>query len=332
MSVSLVFSMLITVSAGPAGAVMASPGLDQRAVVLPFTNATGEKSLYWMGEAFAHGVSDHLLAAGMDTVDPQRRREASNEMGLDASEPPTLASAILLARRLNASLVILGELSWQSPHRITISSRLIKVSEPSVGDPIVLKGSLHELYRLQKKHASLLVPSIGSRTPHAQVPPLQVIQEVPLPSFEAYIKAVSTEDLSTRRSFLERSLEADPTFAPALIERARLELREGRAHDALLLLDRVQVEQMAFPERYWLARGDTAAARGDRGSAVDLYHKALARRNWPLAHFRLAAILAQQGKLMEARQEVEAGLIVDPGHPVGNELREALTPPHETPS
>ncbi len=91
---------------------------------------------------------------------------------------------------------------------------------------------------------------------------------------------------------------------------------------------------MAFPERYWLARGDTAAARGDRGSARDLYHKALQRRDWPLAHFRLAAVLAQQGKLMEARQEVEAGLIADPGHPVGIELREALAhgPVHEVPS
>ena len=59
---------------------------------MPFANLTGEKSLYWIGEAFAVGLTDHLLAAGIETVDPERRRDAWTEMGLDHEGPPTLAS------------------------------------------------------------------------------------------------------------------------------------------------------------------------------------------------------------------------------------------------
>jgi hypothetical protein len=42
------------------------------------------------------------------------------------------------------------------------------------------------------------------------------------------------------------------------------------------------------------------------------------------AHFRLAAALAQQGKIIDARREVSAGLRLDPLDPEGIELREAL--------
>lgn len=308
---------------GPAVAVAAP---DERAVVLPFVNATGEKSFYWIGEAFALGLSDHLLAAGIDTVAATRRREALDDLGMVSNELPPLASSLLLARRLNASLVVTGEVRWQEamPSRIEIRGRVLDATVPSVGKSVVLRGEINELFRLQKQFASLLVPAVRGRSHHAQVSPLAALESIPLSSFETYIKAITTSDRQMQRTFLERSLEAAPTFAPALIARARLDLDEGKAQEALLWLDRVAVDKMAFPERYWLARADTAAARGDRGSARDLYHKALTRRAWPLAHFRLAAVLAQQGRLMESRREVEAGLLIDPGHPAGIELREAL--------
>jgi tetratricopeptide (TPR) repeat protein len=297
---------------------------SKRLVVVPFDNETGEASLYWIGEAFAIGLTDHLLAAGIETVDVERRRGALVEIGLGSDAPVSMASAILLARRVNASLALLGEVRLATGHRLEVSGHLVDVESRELDQPVTLTGEVNDLHELQNRFARAVLPQGRKRGGHAHVSPLEALEEVPLSSFELYVKAVSTDDLDRRRGLLDGALEADPLYAEALVERARLEIDEGRPQDAFVWLDRVQVEKMSFPERFWLVRGDAVAATGDHGSAVDLYQKALKARPLPAAHFRLAAVLARQGKLVEARREVEAGLSIDPGDPEGIELREAL--------
>jgi Tfp pilus assembly protein PilF len=295
-----------------------------RIVVLPFDNQTGETSLYWIGEAFAIGLTDHLLAAGFDAVEADRRREALVEIGLGNDAPVTLASAILLARRLNATAGLVGEVRLLADHRVEVSGHLIHVDERDLDEPVTLAGAINDLHALQNRFARAVMPRRDGRRGYAQVPPLEALGTVPLSSFELYVKAVSAADADRRRELLDGALEADPLYDAALVERARLALDEGRAQDAFVWLDRVQVEEMPFPERFWLVRGEAAAAIGDRGSAVDLFQKALRARPLPAAHFRLGAVLARQGKLVEARREVEAGLVLDPHNLEGVELREAL--------
>jgi tetratricopeptide (TPR) repeat protein len=295
-----------------------------RLVVLPFHNETGEASLYWIGEAFAIGLTDHLLAAGIETVESERRRGALTEIGLGTDEPISMASTILLARRVNASLALLGEVRLATGHRLEVSGYLIDVESREMDEPVTLTGEVNDLHALQNRFARAVLPQGRKRGGHAHVSPLEALEEVPLSSFELFVKAASTDDPDRRREFLDGALEADPLYAEALVERARLEIDEGRPQDAFVWLDRVQVEKMSFPERFWLVRGDAVAATGDNGSAVDLYQKALKARSLPVAHFRLAAVLARQGKLVEARREVEAGLAIDPDDPEGIELREAL--------
>ncbi len=308
-----------------ASAVLALPAqatASQRLVVVPFENATGEASLYWIGEAFAVGLTDQLLAAGHDAVEPRRRREAALEMGLPLDEPVTTASSLLLARRVHAGAAVTGTVALRESNRVVVNARLVR-TEGSGTEPVKVDGALHELHALQERLARRLLPP-GPSARAEGLTPRQVLEQVPLGSFELYIKAVMTADPDERRSLLDRALEADPLYPAALLERARMELEEGRASDALIWLERVQVEAMAFPERYWLLRADVAAANGDHGSAIDLYARALAIRPLPTAHFRKGAAMARQGRLMEARREVDTGLALDPGDPEGVELREAL--------
>jgi tetratricopeptide (TPR) repeat protein len=295
-----------------------------RLVVLPFRNETGEPSLYWIGEAFAIGLTDHLLAAGIDTVESERRRGALVEIGLGNDEPISMASAILLARRVNASLALLGEVRLATGHRLEVSGYLIDVKSRELDEPVTLTGEVNDLHALQNRFARAVLPQGRKRGGHEHISPLEALKEVPLSSFELFVKAMSTSEPDLRREFLDGALEADPLYTEALVERARLEIDEGRPQDAFVWLDRVQVDQMSFPERLWMVRGDAVAATGDNGSAADLYQKALKARPLPAAHFRLAAVLARQGQLVEARREVEAGLTIDPNHPEGIELREAL--------
>ncbi|MFQ5670203.1 MAG: tetratricopeptide repeat protein [Acidobacteriota bacterium] len=308
------------------------PRPNERVVVLPFANQTGEKSLYWMGEAFAIGVTDHLLAGGFRVVDADRRRQAVMEMGLDNDAPISHASTILLARQLNAPLALIGEIHLPRDHFLAITGQLIRINERRIDKPVILRGAINDLYSLQRDLASALVPGLGLRAPHTLVSPLEALQRVPLSIFELYIKGVTAAEPEQRRIYLDRALDKDPLYPAALLARARVSLDEGQSQKAMEWLDRVQVDRMAFPERLWLVRGETVAANGDRGSAVDLYRKVLEARPLPAAHFHLAAILAQQGKLMQARREVEAGLADDPRSPTGIELREALARREESPS
>jgi tetratricopeptide (TPR) repeat protein len=307
-----------------AAAVPALADDGGRLVVLPFHNETGETSLYWIGEAFAIGLNDHLLAAGIDTVEPERRRGGLVEIGLGTGEPISMASAILLARRVNATLALQGEVRLAPGHRLEVTGYLIDVASRELDQPVTMTGEVNDLHALQNRFARAVLPQGRKRGGHAHVSPLEALEEVPLSSFELFVKAMSTADPDRRREFLDGSLEADPLYSAALVERARLEIDEGRPQDAFVWLDRIQMEKMSFPERAWLVRGDATAATGDNGSAVDLYQKALKVRPLPVVHFRLAAVLARQGRLVEARREVEAGLSIDPDHPEGIELREAL--------
>jgi Tfp pilus assembly protein PilF len=314
-----IFVLLSCIIVAPAVAASAS---DTRYVVVPFSNDTGEESLYWMGEALAIGLTDHLLSSGLDVVEPDRRRDALMEMGLDSSEPVTLASAILLGRRLGAELIILGSYDLLPDHGVLLVARTVNDPQTLEGPRAEVRGSLSDLHRLQQKLIAELTPGSHSRTGSASL--MKTVEQIPLSSLEMYARAVSTDDPDERRDLLARALESDPLFAAALIQRAQLEIDEGRPESAFLWLDRIQMDHLLFPERYWLVRGDAAAAAGDRGSAVDHYQQSLSLRPRAVTHFHLAAVLAKQGKLMDARQQVDAGLILDPQDPDGIELREAL--------
>ena len=318
-------AILLALSAASSAGAMAA----DRYLVLPFTNETGEDSLFWMGEAMAMGLTDHLLAAGAAGVCPQRRRDGLVEIGLDSREPVTLASAILLARRLGADRIVVGRYGLLADHGLSIQGHDVSAQGLDQGEPVEVRGALTDLHALQQKFVRALVPRSQLQPERVRVTPLQEMSTVPLSSLELYTRAMLVEDPEQRRDLLTRALEADPGYAAVLIQRALLEISEGRPESSFLWLDRVALEKVAFPERYWLARGDAAAANGDRGSAIDNYEKSLALRSTASAHFRLGAVLAQGGRIHDARLHISEGLSLDPGDPEGLELREALAAPAE---
>lgn len=296
----------------------------ERHLVLAFANETREDSLYWLGEAIAMGLTDHLIAAGIATVPSARRRHGLLEMGLDSREPVTLASAILLTRHLGAERMVVGQYALLADHGLSIRGHIVSAKGLEQSEPVEVHGPLTDLHQLQQKFVRQLVPGLKRRPEKDGVSPMEEMSKVPLPSVELYTRAMLVEDPEQRRDLLTRALEADPVNSAALIQRALLEISEGRPESSFLWLDRVSLKKLAFPERYWLARGDAAAANGDRGSAIDNYEKAVALRSTATAHFRLGAVLAQGGRLHDARRHISEGLFLDPRDPEGLELRAAL--------
>lgn len=69
-----------------------------------------------------------------------------------------------------------------------------------------------------------------------------------------------------------------------------------------------------FAHRWLMCAGVAKFWHGDDAEAVAWLRRSIERnRNFPLAHFHLAAALARLGSLDEARAAVNVGLTLDPG-------------------
>ena len=89
----------------------------------------------------------------------------------------------------------------------------------------------------------------------------------------------------------------------------RAEETEAHIHEALRLSPRD-----IFAYRWMLFVGIAKLHLGADAEAVAWLRRSIeANRNYPLAHFHLAAALALLGQLDEARAAAQAGLALDPG-------------------
>jgi len=111
------------------------------------------------------------------------------------------------------------------------------------------------------------------------------------------------------------SLALDPNLAQAHALMGMGKIFSGRANEtephvkeALRLSPR---DDFAF---WWMLIAGAAKLhlRGDEEAVVWLGRSIESNRNWPLAHFFLAAALANLGRLEEARAATQAGLALDP--------------------
>ena len=130
----------------------------------------------------------------------------------------------------------------------------------------------------------------------------------------------------------ERALALNPNLAKARanIGQAKLfdghaEETEGEVNEALRLSPRDQ--------RAWVWMGYLGPAKMQLGmdeDAVKWLRRGIELNpNLPLMRFRLAAVLADLGKLKEAKAEAEAGLALDPTFTV---RRFELSPPSDNPT
>ena len=81
-----------------------------------------------------------------------------------------------------------------------------------------------------------------------------------------------------------------------------------------------------FAHRWLMFAGVAMFWRGDDAEAVAWLRRSIERnRNFPLAHFHLAAALALLGSLDEARAATNAGLALDPGFTISRYRANALS-------
>jgi TolB-like protein/thioredoxin-like negative regulator of GroEL len=125
---------------------------------------------------------------------------------------------------------------------------------------------------------------------------------------------------STRRAprgmeELERALAIDPNMARARAHMALAYVYAGRAEEAeAQVLEAMRLSPRDTLAYRWLLHvGAAKLDLGEYEEAIPWLKRSIdANRNNPWAFFRLAACLAQLGRIDEAHQEVQAGLTVNP--------------------
>jgi TolB-like protein/Tfp pilus assembly protein PilF len=114
---------------------------------------------------------------------------------------------------------------------------------------------------------------------------------------------------------LERALAIDPNLAGARASVGFACIFDGRAEETEAhVLEALRLSPRdTFISRWFLHAGGAKACLGKHEDALPWLRKSIdANRNTPWAFFYLAACLAHLGRLDEAREEVKAGLAVDP--------------------
>jgi TolB-like protein/class 3 adenylate cyclase len=127
---------------------------------------------------------------------------------------------------------------------------------------------------------------------------------------------VQTKRAAPANAEFERALALDPNLAAAQGEIGLAKIFTGRAEDAEAHVNEA-LRLSPHDGRAWLwmlhAGGAKVNLGADEEAVARLRRSIEINRTLPLAHFFLAAALANLGKQEEAQSEVKAGLALDPG-------------------
>jgi serine/threonine protein kinase/tetratricopeptide (TPR) repeat protein len=252
-----------------------------RVAVLDFENRTGSPRLDWLGSAFAESINVDLSAVTHLGVSPRRHvRRALSAPGI-AADP--LAAGL----RLGCRWLVTGETHRADDADIRVVARLVDVATGRAVDAREVRGSLNELFTLQRTVAEWLVTELSG----AILAPAQPVRQTTIETYECFTRArlliegFRKGSLEDARELLERAVALDDRHVPSL---AALATMHG-------------LRAIANPTA---AEYERAIAYADRALSIEPRHvEALVWKSYALAAL---------GRHPEAEEAVHQALAVDP--------------------
>lgn len=125
-------------------------------------------------------------------------------------------------------------------------------------------------------------------------------------------------DRAKTEAAVSAALQAMPDHGPALVTRARILAGQGKADEAVRLVDEVLARQGGYQDA-WLLRGEIFDYfKRDAKAAQEAYRKALAGdASYVPAHAALVYSMVRQRDLAGAKRQADALRMAVPGHPYG---------------
>jgi tetratricopeptide (TPR) repeat protein len=226
---------------GAASAASAQTQPSSRILVMPFENVTRDSRIFWLGEASAVLLADHLNALGGNAITREERREAFDRLQVPPAASLTDATVIRIGQLVGASQVVVGTLQLEG-EALVVRARSIALEAGRVHVSATEGGPVPDLFGIFERVAQRLLPE--GRTPPGDVAP----SHPPVAAFENYIKGLLAETPATAVNYLNAALQADASF-----DRARLALwdvydEQGQHDRALSAVARIP------PGSPWLRR------------------------------------------------------------------------------
>ena len=183
-------------------------------LVLPFDNRTGQPNLEWMREAAAELITTRLAAAGFASITRTDRIYAFDHLGLPQNFQPSRASAIRVARILDADAVVVGSYSTEGG-RLQAMAQIVDVPHLRMSDPVAESGAMSEMIAVFDNLAWQLTGQLDPGFSGTNQSFIAADKSLRLDAFEQYIRGILEPDQAERLAHLAQAVKLSPALSPA---------------------------------------------------------------------------------------------------------------------
>ncbi|MCP9496268.1 MAG: tetratricopeptide repeat protein [Pyrinomonadaceae bacterium MAG19_C2-C3] len=225
-------------------------GASDVVVVLPFENSSTASEYNWIGASFADGLADLLNVPGIVVVSNDERELAYARLRLPLTTLPSRATAVKIARELNATMLVLGTYNIAVPPKgdpigasLSGTARVIRVDEGRLTGEVIdgawaarqydFGGPVPTLQTMQGRLAYQVLYQRDQALTSSLNQFIDRATKVPPRAFESYVKGVMTDNPETRSAYFQNALleyaraNAGATYAQAAFELGQLYFRQG---------------------------------------------------------------------------------------------------------
>ncbi|MDE3105903.1 MAG: tetratricopeptide repeat protein [Acidobacteriota bacterium] len=185
-------------------------------LVLPFDNRTGQPNLGWIGDSFPDTLSQRLATVGFQAISRDDREFALDHLGLPVDFKPSRATAIRIARTLDAAYVVVGSYTMQQG-QFAVQAEVLDVNQLHMSAPITQTNPLQQLFDNENTLAWKIARQADPNLHVALQTFLASSSGVSLSAFENYIRGTSNAPLPERIKRLQAAVQQAPDYTPALL-------------------------------------------------------------------------------------------------------------------
>ena len=208
---------------GSAAAQPPVPAPD-RILVIPFENPAREARVYWVSEASAVLIADHLNAFGRHAHTREERLDAFQRLQVPPVATLSHATVIRLGQVVGATSVVIGSFRLTGT-MMTVRAQSIRLDTGQMEHEFVEAGPLEELFSIFERVSRRIAGPAATGPP----PPLPA-----LPVFENYIKGLVATSTPAKISYLEAAIKLEPGFDRARLALWQVHHDEGNGQLALV--------------------------------------------------------------------------------------------------
>lgn len=240
-------------------------GTKDVVMVLPFENVSNRPDYNWVGESFADSLSELMNVPDLIVVSSDERELAYQRVGLLPTTLPSRATAIRLAQKANATMVVIGTYTVipakdNQPEMISGSARIIRVNEGLWVGETMFDGNwaprvfdfgepLTQLQKIQGRLAYDVLVARDKAFPFTLNALIERATRVPQKAFEAYVKGIQTNaktEPSKKENYLKNALRfyadanAGAVYPQAAFELGHLYLSQNDWNNAAEYFSKIQ--------------------------------------------------------------------------------------------